>query len=82
MAQLIIRNIEESVKKALKRRAARHRRSMEAELREILRNAVNEDQHRPQNLGSKIASRFSDIGLETELPELKGQPAAPVDFSK
>ena len=37
MAQLIVRNIEEEVVQALKERAVRHRRSAEAEHREILR---------------------------------------------
>jgi plasmid stability protein len=42
MAQFVVRNIEREVKSRLKRRAARHGRSMEEEVREILRNAVNE----------------------------------------
>ena len=37
MAQLIVRNIEDAVVEALKREAARNRRSAEAEHREILR---------------------------------------------
>jgi plasmid stability protein len=37
MAQLVVRKIEESVVKALKREAARNGRSAEAEHREILR---------------------------------------------
>lgn len=40
MAQLIVRNIEEEVVEALKRRAARHGRSAEAEHRELLRKAL------------------------------------------
>jgi plasmid stability protein len=42
MAQLVVRNIEESVKARLQRRARSNGRSMEAEVREILRNAANE----------------------------------------
>ena len=37
MAQLIVRNLEDAVKRKLKRRAARHGRSMEEEIRDILR---------------------------------------------
>jgi len=40
MAQLIVRNIEEEVVEALKKRAARHGRSAEAEHRELLRRAL------------------------------------------
>lgn len=40
MAQLIVRNLEEAVVSALKRRAARKGRSTEAEHREILRDAL------------------------------------------
>jgi len=41
MAQLIVRNIDKSIVKALRSRAARHGRSAEAEHREILRNALS-----------------------------------------
>ncbi len=40
MAQLIVRDLEPEVVQKLKERAARHRRSTEAEHREILREAV------------------------------------------
>ena len=42
MAQILVRNIEQSVKTRLQLRAKRHARSMEEEVREILRNAVHE----------------------------------------
>jgi len=40
MAQLIVRGLEEDIVLALKRRAAEHGRSAEAEHREILRDAL------------------------------------------
>jgi plasmid stability protein len=40
MAQLIVRKLEERVVAELRRRAAKHGRSVEAEHREILRQAV------------------------------------------
>ena len=40
MAQLIVRNLEDSVVKALRERAASKGRSTEAEHREILREAL------------------------------------------
>ncbi|MGI9571182.1 MAG: FitA-like ribbon-helix-helix domain-containing protein, partial [Desulfobulbia bacterium] len=38
MAQLVVRDIEDEVKEELRRRAKAHRRSMEEEVRDILRN--------------------------------------------
>lgn len=43
MAQLIVRNVEEQVARALRRRAAEHGRSAEAEHRDILRRALLSD---------------------------------------
>ncbi len=40
MAQLIVRNVEDEVVRALKERAGRHGRSAEAEHREILRELL------------------------------------------
>jgi plasmid stability protein len=40
VAQLIVRNLDEKILRALKIRAARHGRSAEAEHREILREAL------------------------------------------
>jgi len=82
MAQVIIRNLEEGVKARLKQRAKRHGCSMEAEAREILRNAIKaENKHLPR-LGSRIAARFAKTGLTVDLPELRGVPALPAKFGK
>ena len=43
MSQLIVRNVDPRVVRALKRRAARHGRSAEAEHREILRAALTDE---------------------------------------
>ena len=40
MAQLIVRNLDDQIVVRLRRQAAEHRRSMEAEHREILRDAL------------------------------------------
>jgi antitoxin FitA len=72
VAQLIVRNIENAVKARLQRRAKRHGRSMEEEVRDILRNAVRENEVPAGGLGSEIASLFSKRGLNAELPELRG----------
>jgi plasmid stability protein len=81
MAQFVVRKLEEDVAARLKRRARRHGRSMEDEVRHILRTAVTEERRDVRALGSVIARRFSDVGLPGDLPELRGQPVRPADFS-
>ena len=80
MAQLIVRNLENAVKVRLQRRARRHGRSMEEEARDILRNAVNEDDTARTGLGTEIASLFTKVGLESDILELRGHEAAPALF--
>ena len=80
MAQIVVRDLEESVKQRLKRRAERNGRSMEDEVRHILRDAVRKE-GKPLGLGSQIAARFAGMGLKPgELPEFKDQPPRPVKF--
>lgn len=82
MAQLIVRQLEEEVKLRLIRRAASHGRSMEDEVREILRNAVRDENRPALRLGSRIAARFAKTGLTGDLPELRGQQPRTPDFRK
>lgn len=77
MAQILIRQLDDDVKVALQRRAREHGHSTEQEARDILRNAVKRGEHTRTRLGSQIAVRFKGVGLETEIPELRGQPARP-----
>lgn len=81
MGQFTVRNIEDDVKARLKRRAASHGISMEAEVRQILRNAVKDDQATGgAGLGSRMAARFAQVGLLQPLPELKGQGPRVIDI--
>jgi plasmid stability protein len=82
MAQVIVRHLEDDVKARLKRRAERNGRSMEDEVRQILRNALKGEGKRVARLGSRIAARFRRIGLTAELPELRGQPARRAGFGR
>lgn len=79
MGQLIVRNLEDDVKAKLQRRARRHRRSMEEELRDILRNAANEEVP-AGGLGSEIASLFRKVDWDVEIPELRGYHVKPPSF--
>jgi antitoxin FitA len=80
MAQLIVRNLENTVKAQLHRRARRHGRSMEEEAREILRNAVRGEEAPSRGLGSEIAALFENQGLTSEIPELRGYTIRPASF--
>jgi len=82
MAQFVVRHLEDDVKARLKRRAVRHGRSMEEEVRHILRDAVKEQNQRATKLGSRIAARFAKAGLAAALPELHGHRPRSVKFSK
>ncbi len=82
MAQFVVRNIEKEVKVRLQRRASRHGRSMEEEVREILRNAVNEQDVATGGLGSEIASLFAKVGLDEEIRELHGYEIEPASFDR
>ncbi len=82
MAQLVVRNLEETVKARLQRRASRHRRSMEEEVRDILRNAVRTEEEVSSPLGSRLRQRFARIGLDEEIIELRGEKARPATFRK
>lgn len=82
MAQFVVRNIENEVKARLQRRAARHGRSMEEEVRDILRNAVNEQDAAVGGLGTEIASLFAKVGLDEDIPELRGYEIKPASFAR
>ena len=68
MGSLTIRNLDDSLKRRLRLRAAGHGRSMEEEVREILRTAVGPSPA-PADLGRSIHARFAALGdVELELP--------------
>jgi hypothetical protein len=81
MGQLVVRNLEDGVKERLQRRAVRHGRSMEEEVRHILRDVSKEDSGGGRKLGSSIAPRFRTNGLTGDLPEFHGDAPRPARFS-
>jgi len=62
MASITIRNLEEATKRKLKVRAAMHGHSMEQEVREILKSALNSAPKKQVNLGAAIHRRFARLG--------------------
>ena len=82
MAQIVVRNLDEDVKARLKKRAVLHGRSMEEEVRQILLNAAREHNRPPIKLGSRIADLFAGIGLEEDIPKVRGGRPRPATFDK
>jgi antitoxin FitA len=80
MAQLLVRNLESQLKGRLQRRAKRHGRSMEEEARDILRNALREEDTPATGLGTEIAALFREAGLQEDIPELRGHAVTPTTF--
>lgn len=80
MATLTIRGIPESLRRSLRLRAARHGRSMEEEVRQLLREAIVRERA-DRGLGSRITSRFARAG-GVELPKIRrAVPRTPPGFS-
>ncbi len=76
MAALSIRNLDEHVRERLRVRAARHGRSMEAEARAILTDAVREPGE-AEGLFPALLHRFSELGgVDLELPPRTATPRA------
>jgi antitoxin FitA len=78
MPAVTIRNLSEEAHRALKVRAARHGRSTEAEIRDILEAAVRPAQR--VRLGSLLAEIGREAGgVELEIERDK-TPAEPISF--
>jgi plasmid stability protein len=83
VAQLLVRSLEDDVKMRLRQRAKRNGRSMEDEVRSILRDAVKyEDDGEPEGLGSLFVRHFAGKGLRTEIPEWRGEKPRAARFRK
>ena len=61
MAQIIVRNVEDEVKAKLRKRARQHGRSMEEEVRVILRDALKNEDPLRRKLGDASTLRQSWI---------------------
>lgn len=68
MSQLIVRNLDESLVRALKIRAAQHGRSAESEHREILRAALLPEQ--PANGIKELLLEMPDVGTDEDFARL------------
>jgi len=79
MARITIRNLDDSLKRRLRVRAAHHGRSMEDEAREILGEALLTESGPPSDLATAIRERFAqfggvDLDLEVDLDLAAREP--------
>lgn len=78
MGSITIRQLDDELKERLRRRAALHGRSMEDEVRELLRTSLSNEDAEPENLAERIRSRFEPLGgVELDLPERESVPEPP-----
>lgn len=75
MASLTIRNLSDEDKQRLRIRAAHKGRSMEAEARAILTDALGDERPATSktNLAEQIRARFAPLG-GVDLPEIEREP--------
>lgn len=77
MGSLNVRNLSDETHKALRIQAARHGRSMEAEVRAILDDALNPE--KKPGLGSMLAAigrDFDGVDLNIERDTTRAEPAS------
>jgi plasmid stability protein len=79
MASITIRNIDDSLKNLLRIRAAHRHRSMEEEVRHILKDALRDEPVETENLAVSIQQRFRDLGgVELTIQKRQGIRKPPI----
>jgi plasmid stability protein len=77
VAAISVRDLDDDVASRLKVRAARHGRSMEAEVRAILTDAVAAAENEQFNLAQAVRERFAAIGgIDLDVPPRQDTPRA------
>jgi plasmid stability protein len=78
MASITIRNLEEPLKGKLRMRAAQHGRSMEEEVRHILRAALAEKTSGSANLFEEIRRHVAPLGgVDLKIPRRRSMREPP-----
>jgi plasmid stability protein len=83
MAQLIVRNLEDTVRDKLRELAERHGRSMEEEVRDILRTTVHARSEPVGSFSDRLADLFADLdvdGPQDDFDGIRGQSPREIDF--
>jgi len=81
MASITVRNLDETIKRKLKVRAASNGRSMEQEVREILKSALWQKPKSGADLVKSIRQRFAALG-GVELEPYPQEPMRDPDWLK
>lgn len=82
MATVTIRNLSDEVVDALKERARRNSRSMEAEVRELLTRSVNDEASASgveESLARRLPARRWSVRGDEVMAWIDANPAPPVD---
>ena len=83
MATLTIRNLDDETKEKLRVQAARHGRSMEAEVREIIAEAVDKPVAQSgKDLATITHEMFAGLGWDGSTLPSRNEPARYVDFDE
>jgi plasmid stability protein len=77
--QLVIK-LDHDVIEKLRQRASSHGRSLDEEVREILRDVGTNGDSTPVGLGTQLAAIFDGVGIDEEIAELRGHPVVPIEF--
>lgn len=81
MATLTIRGLDPVTHARLRVEAARHGRSIEAEVRAILRERLTLNSAE-RGLGSRIRARFQGLEGDLELPDRSSELTRPAEFGQ
>jgi plasmid stability protein len=77
MSTLTVRNLDDGLKARLRVRAAENGRSMESEVRAILRSTLVDEAGTQDRLGTRIRERFVGLRADTlDLPPRRDLPRA------
>ncbi|APW45106.1 hypothetical protein BLL52_1156 [Rhodoferax antarcticus ANT.BR] len=77
MATLTIRNFDDDLKSTLRVQAAHHRKSMEEEVRSILRQALTQVTPTTTGLCTRLAARFQAVATDFSIPP-RALPRPPI----
>ena len=77
MANLLVRDVDESLVKALKQRAGKHGRSAEAEHRAILAAALARTRRRSF---AQVLASMPDVGVDEDFSRIESRRKAPRVF--
>jgi len=81
MATLTIRGLDPITHSRLRVEAARHGRSMEAEVRAILHERLMQGTGE-RGLGTRIRARFQGLECDLELPDRGDEPPRTTEFDR